>query len=215
MVEFLPNVENAYVVRNDYTNFDIPEDKKTTVAQQIEISFGSADKTKTRTEQYGENGEHSKTTYYDVDGSELGSVFLVHDENANNGVRTSIHTLTADYHDWDGNGTIDDMAMDKVYIKKSRQEEACERVESFLKANNLSVKDLNNGQVMSKYINDRRDCGDDFVYSLDDIMIYRDVQHQKEQEHLKQLFKDAVTPMSEKIFNPKFINPNIDNQNDE
>ena len=136
MVEFNP--DKHYVLRKDRTTFDIPEYKKTTVDEEIEISFGNAAK-KSYTIEDGKNTHYD--IYYDIKGNKIGGVwrFQQKDSNGQFYTATYIHTADADYADLDGNGTIDQKYTDSLYEKERYQkayngfyDEKYNRVKSFI-----------------------------------------------------------------------------------
>ena len=180
MVQFNPETE--YLVRNNSEFFNVPEAQKPKVAEQIEISFGNADKSKTVTKKYGENNENTQTIYYDAQGKKLGSVSVYNTQysNGETSIAKRIHTADADYFDNDNNGTIDRKDTDNVYNRKEQEDAACARVEAFLKKNNLKPNDLNRGDVMTLYSNNMP-----FSFDLD---IYK----MRQQNNLFNMFNNKV-----------------------
>ena len=139
------NVDTQYVIRDKKEYFNLPEDKKQTVEKQIQISFGNADKTKTKKESLDQNNNRVETTYYDSNGKKLGSVrvFKYIDSEFQIKTATSIRTDDADYYDWDNNGTIDckvsDIVRDKNFMNN--------KIKEILKIYGLTTNDLIRSEV--------------------------------------------------------------------
>ncbi len=134
------NVDTQYVVRSKKEYFNLPEDKKQTVEKQIQISFGNADKTKTKKESLDKNNNKVQTIYYDSNGKKLGNVcvFKYMDSKFQIKTATLISANDADYYDWDNNGTIDSKVTDVVLDKNVINN----KIKETLKIYGLTANDL-------------------------------------------------------------------------